>query len=633
MIINENKQDVTVNGSFKTSGFKIQASSKAFDILSSNIYQNKVRAVVREISCNAVDAHTAANNPNPIKVHLPTALEPHFSVRDFGIGLSDEDVREIFTTYFCSTKTSSNDFVGALGLGSKSPFCLVDSFTVTSFYNGAKMLYSCYRDEHGEPQVALLTTEDTDEFNGLEVSMAIEDRHIDQFAQEAEHVYFYFDTIPNINKIHVADSIIDRKNKIKVETDDVVVERWGGWSSVSAVMGGVAYEIPSSINVPNVTGHLKFNMGEISFDAGRESLSLDDKTIDAIKAKCEKVKGTLKDAALATINSEPTAYLRAKKAEEMSNCPGVTTSDLTKFDLPRTSTPMEYYYSRGGSWQRSKTVDRSETHSLPFSKVEYFRHKPRFGTRIKEYLKGTGKSIVLLTDEQIKETNIDVSLLQDLDTLPKVERTTSSGRSYQTANSVLVFNGRESWQDKNNWDEADDLPTTEKVYVKISRYNPEDATMSQIRLAHGLGITVYGVKNAHVKTKAFKTGNWTSLEDYMERCYKSIVEDTVFDSDLAEYDHRNIRDELVAMRKDGHAINCDAVQAFFDKNDSLGMVKNQNLRRVAEAFRWTVKWDDSLKKDMEAMLAKHPMLEFFELSYGKDHKKGRKVLADYLNRA
>ena len=632
MIINENKQDVTVNGSFKTSGFKIQASSKAFDILSSNIYQYKVRAVVREISCNAVDAHTAAGNPDPIKVHLPTALEPHFSVRDFGIGLSDEDVREIFTTYFCSTKTSSNDFVGALGLGSKSPFCLVDSFTVTSFYNGAKSLYSCYRDEHGEPQVALLTVEDTDEFNGLEISMAIEDRHIDEFVQEAEHVYFYFDTIPNINKTHVADSIINRKNKIKVETDDIVVERWGGWNSLSAVMGGVAYEIPSSINVPNVTGYLKFNMGEISFDAGRESLSLDDKTIYAITQKCEKVKDTLKDAALNTINSEPTAYLRAKKAEEMSNCPGITTSDLAKFDLPRTSTPMEYYYN-GSSWRRSQSVDRSETHSLPFSKVEYFRHKPRFGTRIREYLKGTGKSIVLLTDEQIKETNIDVSLLQDLDTLPKVERTTYSGRSYQTTKSVLVFNGKESWKSQNNWDEADDLPATEKVYVKISRYNPEDASMNQIRLVHGLGITVYGVKNAHAKSKAFKAGNWISLEDYMERCYKRMVEDTVFDADLSTYDYRNIREELVGMRKAGHTVNCDTVQTFFDKNDALGTVKNQNLRGVAAAFGWEIKEDNGIDKAMEAVLAKHPMLEFFEVSYGKDSKKGRNVLADYLNRA
>jgi hypothetical protein len=508
----------------------------------------------------------------------------------------------------------------------------VDSFTVTSFFNEVKNLYSCYRDEHGEPQVALLTTEDTDEHNGVEVSMAIEDRHIDEFAQEAEHVYFYFNTVPNINKTHVMQSIIERKNNIKVETDDIVVERWSGWNGLSAVMGGVSYEIPSSINVPSVTGHLKFNMGEISFDAGRESLSLDDKTIDAIKAKCEKVKDTLKDAALATINSEPTAYLRAKKAEEMSNCPGVTTSDLTKFDLPRTKNPMEYYYN-GSSWRRSQSVDRSETHSLPFSKVEYFRHKPRFGTRIKEYLKGTGKSIVLLTDEQIKETNIDVSLLQDLDTLPKVERTTSSGRSYQTTSTVLVFNGNDSWQEKNSWDEADDLPATEKVYVRISRYSPEDANMTQVRLAHDLGITVYGVKNAHAKSKGFETGNWTSLKDYIKRFYKRMIDDTVFDADLSNYAYRNIRHELVLMRRYGHNINCDTVQAFFDKNDALGTVKNQNLRRVAEAFGWEIKEDNGIDKAMEAVLAKHPMLEFFELGYGKDDKKGRKVLADYLNRA
>jgi len=103
MIINEVKQDVQVSGEFKTSGFKIQTNSKAFEILSSNIYTHKERAVIREISCNARDAHIAAGHNDPIKVHLPTKLEPWFTVRDFGIGLSDEDVRNIFTTYFCST--------------------------------------------------------------------------------------------------------------------------------------------------------------------------------------------------------------------------------------------------------------------------------------------------------------------------------------------------------------------------------------------------------------------------------------------------------------------------------------------------------------------------------------------------
>jgi hypothetical protein len=107
----------------------------------------------------------------------------------------------------------------------------------------------------------------------------------------------------------------------------------------------------------------------------------------------------------------------------------------------------------------------------------------------------------------------------------------------------------------------------------------------------------------------------------------------VFDADLSTYDYRNIREELVGMRKAGHTVNCDTVQTFFDKNDALGTVKNQNLRMVAAAFGWEIKEDNGIDKAMEAVLAKHPMLEFFELSYGKDSKKGRNVLADYLNRA
>ena len=63
-ILSADKRDVQINGDFKTSGFKIQASAKAFEILSSNIYTNKVRAVIREYNCNAYDAHVASGNGN-----------------------------------------------------------------------------------------------------------------------------------------------------------------------------------------------------------------------------------------------------------------------------------------------------------------------------------------------------------------------------------------------------------------------------------------------------------------------------------------------------------------------------------------------------------------------------------------
>ena len=45
-----------ISNSGKSQEFTIAASAKAFKILSSNLYQNKIRAIVRELSCNAFDA-------------------------------------------------------------------------------------------------------------------------------------------------------------------------------------------------------------------------------------------------------------------------------------------------------------------------------------------------------------------------------------------------------------------------------------------------------------------------------------------------------------------------------------------------------------------------------------------------
>ena len=625
MIISEQKQDVNVSGNFKTSGFKIQASSKAFDILSSNIYTHKVRAVIREISCNAVDSHTAAGNSDPIKVHLPTKLEPHFAVRDFGTGLSDEDVREIFTTYFCSTKTSSNDFVGALGLGSKSPFCLVDSFTVTSFFNGTKNLYSCYRDENGEPQVALLTSEDASEPNGVEVSMSIEDKYIEEFAMEAEHVYFYFNQMPNINKQSVVDAITTRKSKIVINTDDVCVERWNGWNCLNAVMGGVCYEIPSSIATLNITGYIKFEMGEISFDAGRESLSLDDKTIDAIEEKVERVKEKLSKQAIELIRNKQTRFQRALMATNMSNAPGVKHSDLYEFELLKTTEPMTYY--RRSGWRQS--VDSGQTVNIPVGeKYRYFKYQPRFTGRIKQEVKNVGGTIVLLTDKQIVETQIDADVIENLNDLPPVERTTTSGRSYQKQAGVLVWNGRDHYKDSENWDEEDNLPVSEKVYVHVHRNKVDNCSNNLVNLAHSLGIKIYGVKAAYAKTTAFKNGNWISLKDYMTRTYEDTIDNIVFRKSL-NYKWENIHVYLKNVNEN-HDINCEVVNDFleaYNPNED-----HKTLRTIAANMYWEIKEDDTLDKMMEQVIMKHPMIKFVSLSWDIDKDAAYKTIADYINR-
>jgi hypothetical protein len=373
-------------------------------------------------------------------------------------------------------------------------------------------------------------------------------------------------------------------------------------------------------------------MGEISFDAGRESLSLDEKTVNAIKAKFEAVKEKLREAVIDTINSEPTPFLKAKKSMEMTSAPGIKTADLITFELPKTTTSMEYYV-KTSSWKRS-SVDKGETTTLPLgNSVRYFRHKPRFSTRIKEYLKDTVGTIVLLTDKQIAETQIDLNVLEDLETeIPKIERVTRSGRSYQKQAGVMIYNGSTSYKSGERWDEAIDIPVSEKVYVEIYRNEPLHSSFSKISLAHSLGITVYGVKQIFMNSKAFKAGNWIELDEYMNKYYKKMVNETVFDADLSDWNHRDIRDRLVAARSDGHKFDCETVNNFLDKNDLLNSVKNGNLRRIAETFYWEIKEDKGLDKAIEDVIMKHPMIEFFEIGYRQSRETGQKVLADYLNR-
>ncbi len=88
---------VTLSNVGITGEFRIKASARSFQILSSALYSNKIRAVIRELGCNCTDSHKAAGKVDvPFEVHLPSVLEPWFSVRDFGTGLDDDQITNIF---------------------------------------------------------------------------------------------------------------------------------------------------------------------------------------------------------------------------------------------------------------------------------------------------------------------------------------------------------------------------------------------------------------------------------------------------------------------------------------------------------------------------------------------------------
>jgi len=302
------KLDVAVNevvlSNVGTTGeFRIRNSAKAFKILSDGLYSNKIRAIIRELSCNAVDSHVGAGKADlPFEVHLPTILEPWFSVRDFGLGLDGDQVVNIYTTYFESTKTDSNAFIGALGLGSKSPFSYTENFTVTAIKNGVQRIYSAFINEVGVPSIAEMSEELTDEGNGVEVKFSVTDKYdFQSFRNEAIAVFKWFEhkpTITGVSEFH--HKIPEYKEKNVVPGAHVGMDEH---TSSIAIMGNIAYPLN---NIPEAEKHfgelasllscgltLEFEIGELDFAASREQLSYIPLTLNSIRKKLEALNANL----------------------------------------------------------------------------------------------------------------------------------------------------------------------------------------------------------------------------------------------------------------------------------------------------------------------------------------------------
>lgn len=148
--------------------FSVQRSKLMFDVLSSRIYTDKIGAVVREITSNAIDAGGKAF------ISLPNYGSPAFSVRDEGEGISPENMATIYTVYFASTKRENNDSIGGFGLGAKTPLAYTDSFSVRSIHKGVLSLYVINRTAEGVPVLHLMHTEPTQqERSGVEISVPV----------------------------------------------------------------------------------------------------------------------------------------------------------------------------------------------------------------------------------------------------------------------------------------------------------------------------------------------------------------------------------------------------------------------------------------------------------------------------
>lgn len=255
-----------------------------------DLYSDPEMAVIREYSTNAIDAQIEAGYDGPIEVSLPGPLSNVLEIRDYGVGMSVEDIMRIYSKYGASTKRGTNDQTGMLGLGCKSALTYSSQFTLISVKDGRQIQALISRNERGSGSIQIVSDKETDEPNGTTIRIIA--KRDNDFESKARFFFSFWE------KGEVLIDGVEPKSIYAVDpivvSDDASIfsfERKYEYllsSKVYILMGRVAYPISNSLiskyfksytsvlrnsyNSPDSTLILRVPIGTIGFAPSRESL-------------------------------------------------------------------------------------------------------------------------------------------------------------------------------------------------------------------------------------------------------------------------------------------------------------------------------------------------------------------------
>ncbi len=340
MKINTNA-NVTQTGSVDTSKAKPMGFDEAgMGVLAGllqNMYSDTSLAVLREYFCNAIDSHRAAGTTRPVEVTLPADMNPSLLIQDFGLGLSEQELCTIFSTYGLSTKRNSNDSIGGFGIGSKAAFSMTDQFIVTGVKNGEKTVVHCSLGDAGMGETnTVFHAFDSTEPNGVTVSIPIRD----VAAMERTAAAFFTTWQPGTVLVDGEQpaSIFDGAFAVGDRFHVVTGKKAAGTAShgLTLVMGGVGYPVDPAIQtlaagensqIKNVISHLPTpigsptgqhllidaRVGDADITPSREALRDTDRTVEFVRDALVEFAASVRTRVMDHVAEAPTFHEAARR--------------------------------------------------------------------------------------------------------------------------------------------------------------------------------------------------------------------------------------------------------------------------------------------------------------------------------
>lgn len=656
--------------------FTIKTTEKTFKILSNSLYSNKERAIIRELACNAYDAHVAAGKKDiPFIVHLPSKVNPVFYVEDMGTGLTPKEIETLYSTYFESTKEDDNNYIGCLGLGSKSPFAYTDAFTITSWKDGKQHVYSCFINSDGEPTVAHIITKNSNRENGLKVEIAVLQDDINTFVNEAENIFVYFKIKPKIigqiRNFHIPENFYIRNNgwwKIPKKTSFFHYKN----PYPKAIMGNVSYPIRKNELINDLTEieksildleiEIDFKLGELDITPSREELSYTKETISNIKAKLALIEKQIREEIkeefnncdslwAARVKTREAFYNQNHKLHYFSN---LLKNDIIKWNNEPLSTIINIKsflsserkdgleitkYIKKYSHLRNFKIKKTTTAKIHF--IEAFSDKKfifikdsnrTYESKVREYLSkndNIDKVVTVkytnpwLANEFVEKLGLsekEVNFAEDM--FPKKKK------NYKT--KILIYTGNISPCAKGHeyWNEIEDnISNLSGYYVKVNSFKVTDglSITDVIKLKNSLQKcgynikTIYGIRSKLIK-KAEKNPNLIYLLDFAKKVVAQIKEKEWF---------KYLNEDWY------YSISCN-IKGFISNNEfpshTVAAKFKKTLEKVSKAIREMDKYlelyklvnnsqleshnsSSNLEKIKEKFYETYPLLPYINFSY------------------
>lgn len=272
-----------------------------------DLYSDPEMAIIREYSTNAWDAHVEAGNTAPIEVFTPTSLSPFFRVKDYGIGLDLEGIEKIYSQYGASTKRSTDEQTGMLGLGCKSALTYTNQFTLIAVKDGIKTSVMVSRVEDGTGVMEVLFQKPTDEPNGVEVVIPV--RYSETFDTKAKDFFSYWEPGRVLVNGQQPEFLYGKGKRLGTSDIYMVPDKKYGTKSDVVIMGGVPYPVKEGLSGAFHSYAKAFSVvavvpiGSVNFPPSREALHYTARTNETLEKVRKEFATLIKTTIQADIDS------------------------------------------------------------------------------------------------------------------------------------------------------------------------------------------------------------------------------------------------------------------------------------------------------------------------------------------